>query len=303
MKNSLTEQALGFIGLGVMGAPMAENLLSAGYKLRLFSRSGVPGALSHANAIACSSVAEVVDGCSIVFLMLPDTSNVEDVLFGDTSDGDTSVSSVLRPGQVVVDLSSISPEATQRFAKKIEALGGHYLDAPVSGGEVGARDASLSIFVGGNESIFKTVLPMFQSMGGNINRIGEVGAGQIAKLSNQIMVALNIEAVAEGLVFAQKAGVDPSIVRSALAGGFASSRALEIHGARMISREFEPGFRIELHQKDLNLAIKAAEQHGAILPNLATTQKLFSVAAAQVGSDRDHSAIVTAIENSEDVSF
>jgi len=292
VKNNLTEESFGFIGLGVMGAPMAKNLLDAGYNLRLFSRSGVPELLRHPKAEECQHVADVADGCSIVFLMLPDTSNVEAVLFGDAS-----LSTTLKKDQIIVDLSSISPEATRRFAEKVKALGAHYLDAPVSGGEVGARDASLSIFVGGETSVFARVLPILQSMGSNINLIGDVGAGQIAKLCNQIIVALNIEAVAEGLVFAKRSGVDPSVVRSALAGGFASSRALEIHGDRMISREFDPGFRIELHQKDLNIALNFAKQQGIALPNVVTTQRLFSAAASHIGSDRDHSAIVTAVEN------
>jgi len=277
---------------------MAKNLLDAGYNVRLFSRSGVPGLLRHPNAKECQRVVDVADGCSIVFLMLPDTSNVEDVLFGNAS-----LSTALKKDQVVVDLSSISPEATRTFADKVKALGVHYLDAPVSGGEVGARGATLSIFVGGESPIFDMVLPILQSMGSNINHIGEVGAGQIAKLCNQIIVALNIEAVAEGLVFAQRSGVDAAIVRNALAGGFASSRALEIHGDRMISREFDPGFRIELHQKDLDLALNYAQKHGIALPNVATTQQLFSDAAAQVGSDRDHAAIITAIENMANASL
>jgi len=292
MKTGTSKETIGFIGLGVMGTPIASNLLSAGYTVRMFSRSGIPDALCHAGGNQCESVADVATGCSVIFLMLPDSPNVEEVLFGQGG-----LSRVLRPGQTIVDLSSISPEATREFAEKIRQLQCDYLDAPVSGGEIGAQQATLSIMVGGDQRTFVSVLPMLETIGQNITRIGESGTGQIAKLANQIIVALNIEAVAEGLVFAKKAGADPSAVRSALTGGFASSRALELHGNRMISRSFDPGFRIALHQKDLGLALGTAQKIGVALPNVAMAQQLFSVAAATAGADQDHSAIVVAIEN------
>ena len=200
-------------------------------------------------------------------------------------------------GKVVVDMSSISPIATKEFAKKINDLGCDYLDAPVSGGEVGAKNATLSIMVGGDESVFNKVKPVFELMGKNINLVGGNGDGQTAKVANQIIVALNIEAVAEALVFAAKAGADPAKVRQALMGGFAGSKILEVHGERMVKRTFDPGFRIELHQKDLNLALNSARVLGVSLPNTATAQELFNSCAAHGGKAWDHSAMVKALEN------
>jgi 2-hydroxy-3-oxopropionate reductase len=216
---------------------------------------------------------------------------VEKVLFGEKG-----VSSGLSKGKVVVDMSSISPIATKEFASKINALGCDYLDAPVSGGEVGAKNATLSIMVGGDEAIFEKVRPIFELMGKNINLVGANGDGQTAKVANQIIVALNIEAVAEALLFASKAGADPAKVRQALMGGFAASKILEVHGERMIMRTFDPGFRIELHQKDLNLALNSARALGVSLPNTAAAQELFNSCAAHGGKAWDHSAMVRALE-------
>jgi 2-hydroxy-3-oxopropionate reductase len=223
--------------------------------------------------------------------MVPDTPDVEKVLFGDKG-----VASGLSKGKVIVDMSSISPISTKEFAKKINALGCDYLDAPVSGGEVGAKNATLSIMVGGDEKIFENIKPILDLMGKNINLVGKNGDGQTAKVANQIIVALNIEAVAEALLFASKAGADPAKVRQALMGGFASSKILEVHGERMVKRTFDPGFRIELHQKDLNLALDSARALGVSLPNTATAQELFNSCAAHGGKAWDHSAMVKALE-------
>ena len=282
---------LGFIGLGIMGAPMAGHLIDGGHKVFLQTRSGVPAALTEAGGIACKSAREVAQNADIVITMVPDTPHVESVLFGD--DG---VAAGLRPGKIVVDMSSISPIATKAFAQRINALGCEYLDAPVSGGQVGAKAATLTIMVGGTEQAFAKVKPIFELMGKNITLVGGNGDGQTTKVANQIIVALTIEAVGEALLFASKAGADPAKVRQALMGGFASSRILEVHGERMVKRTFDPGFRIELHQKDLNLALSSARAIGVSLPNTATAQELFNACAANGGAAWDHSALVRALE-------
>ncbi len=282
---------IGFIGLGIMGRPMAANLLRAGHEMFLASRSGVPAELREAGGTACATAREVAAQSEIVIVMVPDTPDVEKVLFGP--DG---VAEGLQKGAVVVDMSSISPIETKAFASRVEALGGHYLDAPVSGGEVGAKAASLTIMVGGPEPVFERVRPVFELMGKNITLVGGNGAGQTTKVANQIIVALNIEAVSEALLFASKAGADPARVRQALLGGFASSRVLEVHAERMIKRTFAPGFRIELHQKDLNLALQGARALGVSLPNTATAQELFNACVAQGGGGWDHSGLCQALE-------
>ena len=282
---------VGFIGLGIMGKPMALNLLKGGHTLYLSSRSGVPQELTAAGGSACANAREVAQKADIIITMVPDTPDVEKVLFGANG-----VAEGLTPGKVVVDMSSISPIETKAFAKRVNALGCEYVDAPVSGGEVGAKGASLTIMVGGTASAFNTVKPLFELMGKNITLIGGNGDGQTTKVANQIIVALNIEAVGEALLFASKAGADPAKVRQALMGGFAASRILEVHGERMIKRTFDPGFRIELHQKDLALALAGARAMGMSLPNTATAQELFNSCAANGGAKWDHSALVRALE-------
>ena len=282
---------LGFIGLGIMGAPMAGHVRAAGHELFVHTRSKVPAALEEAGAVRCTNATEVAQRADIVFLMLPDTPDVEKVLFGEQG-----VAAGLSAGKTVVDMSSISPIETQAFAKRIAAFGCDYVDAPVSGGEVGAKAASLTIMVGASESAFERVQPLLALMGKNITRVGEVGAGQIAKVANQIIVALNIAAVGEALVFASKAGADPAKVRQALMGGFAASRILEVHGERMIKRTFNPGFRIGLHQKDLNLALQGAKALGVALPGTANAAQLMQVCGAQGWDQMDHSALVRALE-------
>ncbi len=282
---------VGFIGLGIMGRPMVANLIKGGHTLFLASRSGVPQELTAAGGKACASAKEVAQKADIIITMVPDTPDVEKALFG--KDG---VAEGLSAGKIVVDMSSISPIETKVFAERIKKSGADYVDAPVSGGEVGAKNAALTIMVGASEAVFAKVKPLFELMGKNITLVGDVGAGQICKVCNQIIVALNIEAVAEALLLASKAGVDPGKVRTALMGGFASSRVLEVHGERMVKRTFDPGFRIELHQKDLNLALSAARALKMSLPNTATAQELFSACQAQGGGKWDHSAMVKALE-------
>jgi 2-hydroxy-3-oxopropionate reductase len=281
---------VGFIGLGIMGRPMAANLITAGHQLFLSSRSGVPSEFA-GKAQACASGREVAQAADVIITMVPDTPHVAEALFG--AEG---VAAGLTAGKLVIDMSSIAPIATREFAKKINALGCDYLDAPVSGGEVGAKNATLTIMVGGPEAAFERARSLFESMGKNITLVGGNGDGQVCKVANQIIVALNIEAVAEALVFASKAGADPARVRQALMGGFAASRVLEVHGERMIKRTFNPGFRIELHQKDLNLALSAAQSLGVSLPNTSTALQLFNGCVAQGGAGWDHSAMVRALE-------
>ena len=282
---------LGFVGLGIMGAPMAGHLRAAGHALFVTTRSQVPSVLIEAGAVACATAAEVAAQAEIVFTMVPDTPDVEKVLFGPGG-----IAQALSPGKVVVDMSSISPMATKEFAARINALGCDYVDAPVSGGEVGAKAASLTIMVGGTEAAFARVLPLLQLMGKNITHVGAVGDGQTTKVANQIIVALNIAAVSEALVFASKAGADPAKVRQALMGGFAASRILEVHGERMIKRTFNPGFRIKLHQKDLNLALQGARELGVSLPQTAGAAQLMQACAAHGLAEMDHSALVQALE-------
>ena len=289
----MTSQPLkiGFVGLGIMGAPMASHLIQAGHQLFVYTLGKMPEAIASSSATQCTSARGVAERADIIIVMVPDTPDVEAALFSEKG-----IAAGLTAGKVVVDMSSISPISTKAFAKKINALGCDYLDAPVSGGEVGAKNATLSIMVGGPEATFERVKPLFELMGKNITLVGGNGDGQTAKVANQIIVALNIEAVAEALLFAARAGADPARVRQALMGGFASSKILEVHGDRMVKRTFDPGFRIELHQKDLNLALSSARALGVALPNTAMAQELFNSCVAYGGKAWDHSAMVRALE-------
>jgi 2-hydroxy-3-oxopropionate reductase len=282
---------VGFVGLGIMGRPMAANLLAGGHALFLHSRSGVPRELTGAGGVACASGREVASRAEVVFTMVPGTADVEAALFGPGG-----IAEGLSAGKVVVDSSSISPAATRAFAARVAALGCEYVDAPVSGGDVGAREATLTIMAGATEAGFARVRPLLALLGRNVTHVGENGAGQTAKVANQIVVALTIEAIGEALLFASRAGVDPAKVRQALLGGFAASRILELHGARMIERRFEPGARIELHQKDLELALAGAREMGLALPGTANAQQLFNACRALGGARWDHSAMVKALE-------
>lgn len=293
MDTAITAAALriGFVGLGTMGTPMAGHLIVAGHQLFAHTLGKMPQSISDSGATQCRSAREAAERADIVFMMVPDTPDVEAALFDESG-----VAAGLSPGKVVVDMSSISPIATKAFAARIGALGCEYLDAPVSGGEVGAKNATLSIMVGGAPATFERIKPLFELMGKNVTLVGGNGDGQTAKVANQIIVALNIEAVAEALLFSARAGADPARVRKALMGGFASSKVLEVHGERMVNRTFDPGFRIELHQKDLNLALASARALGVSLPNTATAQELFNACAAHGGKAWDHSAMVRALE-------
>ena len=283
---------IGFVGLGIMGHPMALNLIKGGHELFVYGKRRLPADVREAGATVRDTLKAIAENAEIVILMVPDTPDVKSVLFdpGGIAEG-------LSAGMIVVDMSSISPIETKLFATEIGKKGCDYLDAPVSGGEVGAKSASLTIMVGGPERAFTKVKPIFDLMGKNITLVGGNGDGQTTKVANQIIVALAIEAVGEALLFASRAGADPTKVRQALMGGFASSRILEIHGERMIKRNFDPGFRIELHQKDLNLALQGARSLSLSLPNTATTQELFNAAAALGGKGWDHSGLVRVLEH------
>jgi len=287
---------IGFIGLGIMGAPMAGHLIDGGHKvITHIHNTPVPDGLKAKGVEEKASLQAVAEAADVIIMIVPDTPQVEAVLFAD--DG---IAAGLSDGKLVIDMSSISPIDTKAFAEKVAAKGCDYVDAPVSGGQVGAEAASLTIMVGATDEGFARAKPLFELMGKNITHVGPIGAGQTTKVANQIIVALNIEAVAEALLFASKAGADPAKVRQALMGGFASSKILELHAERMINRTFDPGFRIKLHQKDLNLALQNAREMGLSLPNTATAQELFNSCAAHGGSDDDHSALVKALERMAD---
>jgi 2-hydroxy-3-oxopropionate reductase len=283
--------SVAFIGLGTMGRPMAERILRSGEQVRCHRIKESSRYLLDLGGVAAQSPVDAVRDADFVVLMLPDTPQVETVLFGEGG-----VVGALKPGSVVIDMSSISPVATREFARKVEAAGAFYLDAPVSGGEIGAREGTLSIMVGGPEAIFERALPLLQKMGKNITRVGDVGAGQVCKVANQVIVGLTIEAVAEALLLAQRAGADIGKVREALMGGFAQSRILEVHGKRMVDGTFNPGFTLKLHRKDLNIATDAARALQLALPNTAATAQLMNAAIAQGLGDRDHSALFAALD-------
>jgi len=290
---------IGFIGTGIMGLPMAQNLQKAGHDIFLSEHHDkAPAALLEGGAVALANPKEVAQEAEFIIVMVPDTPQVEDVLFRENG-----VAEGVGANKIVIDMSSISPTATKQFAEKINATGAQYLDAPVSGGEVGAKAGSLSIMVGGSEESFARALPLFEAMGKNITRVGGNGDGQTAKVANQIIVALNIQAVAEALLFAAKNGADPAKVREALMGGFAGSKILEVHGERMIKGTFDPGFRINLHQKDLNLALAGARELGLNLPNTANAQQVFSTCAALGGSGWDHSGLIKGLEHMSNFSI
>jgi 2-hydroxy-3-oxopropionate reductase len=282
---------IGFIGLGLMGLPMAGHLRNAGHTLHVYARSKSPTELAALGFNACVNPCEVAQRSGIVITMVSDTPDVEQVLFGTHG-----VAEGLKRGSLVIDMSSISPVATKAFALRIAQLGCDYVDAPVSGGDIGAKAATLTIMVGGTEAAFARALPLFEKLGTTITLIGGVGAGQTAKVANQIIVALTIEAVAEALLFASKAGVDPEKVRQALLGGFASSRVLEVHAKRMIERAFNPGFRMALHLKDLNIALDSARQLQLSLPNTASCAQLMNAACAGGLGQRDNTALMQVLE-------
>ena len=283
---------LGFIGLGIMGKPMAQHLLDGGHTL--YVNDKVPECtkeLQGKGANICEGPRDVAAKANVIFLMLPDTPDVEEVLFGTTG-----IAEELRRGSTVIDMSSISPTATRRFSERLLSLGVEMLDAPVSGGQIGAENGTLSIMVGGTQSVFLSYKPLLELMGKNIVYIGHSGDGQVCKMANQIVVAVTLAAVSEALVFASKAGADAAKVRDALLGGFAQSKILEVHGQRMLQRTFEPGFRVRLHKKDLGIALDVARELGVSLLTTAVAQELLNAVSADNGSDLDHSSIVKAVE-------
>jgi 2-hydroxy-3-oxopropionate reductase len=288
----VSAERVGFIGLGIMGKPMAGHLLAAGYPLTVHSRSAPPvDELVAAGASSASSPAEVASASDIVITMLPDTPDVELVLFGD--DG---VEAGAAEGSMVIDMSSIDPIPTRQFCELLAVQGVALLDAPVSGGEKGAIDAALSIMVGGNAEAFARALPLLEAMGKNIVHVGPNGAGQIAKACNQLVVAATIEAVAEALVLAERAGVDPAKVREALLGGFAGSKILEVHGQRMLDRNFTPGFRARLHRKDARIVLDAAKGVDAPLPAFEVVAKQLDTLVDGGGGELDHSGLFTLLD-------
>ncbi|MEQ6888899.1 2-hydroxy-3-oxopropionate reductase [Halomonas sp. CS7] len=283
---------IGFIGLGIMGRPMAGHLLDAGHELTTVKRGTLDETLASKGMQALADPKAVAEASEVIITMVPDTPDVETVLFGEGG-----VIEGLKPGTLVIDMSSIAPIPTQEFAKRVSEAGGEYVDAPVSGGEGGAINAALTIMVGATEEGFQRATPILEVMGKTITHIGGHGAGQTCKVANQIVVALTIEAVSEGLLFASKAGADVAKVRESLLGGLAQSKILDVHGERMIKRTFDPGFKVKLHQKDLNLALEGARTLNLSLPGTANAQQLFQACAAHDGADWDHAGMVRALES------
>ena len=286
-------ERVGFVGLGVMGAPMARHLLSAGYPLTVRSRSPAPvDAIVSEGASRASNAAEVAAASDVVITMLPDTPDVELVLFGD--DG---VASGAAGGSLVIDMSTIDPIATRAFADRLGSGGVAMLDAPVSGGQVGAEAGTLSIMVGGPPDAFERAEPLFEAMGQTIVHVGEGGAGQVTKACNQLVIASAVEAVGEAFVLAVKAGVDPAKVREALLGGFAGSKVLDLHGQRMLDGAFEPGFRSSLMAKDGRIVVEAADRLGAPIPGFRTVAERLEAMLPAGRGDLDYAALVTLLQD------
>ena len=285
-------QTVAFVGLGIMGAPMALNLCKAGHTVRVHARR--PESMTACAQAGCSTHATAADaasGAEVIFIMVSDTHDVQQVLFAANG-----VAQGAKPGAVVVDMSTISPTATQRFAAQLAERGIEMLDAPVSGGDVGAINGTLSIMVGGKAEVFTRVKPLFECMGKNIVHIGDHGAGQVAKACNQIVVGVTIEAVAEALTFARKSGVDAAKVREALLGGFAASRILEVHGKRMLDNNYQPGFKTKLHQKDLNIVLQTAHELGLALPAAALVAQHLNALMGLGDAELDSAAVMKIIE-------
>jgi len=289
---------IGFIGLGLMGKPMVRNLMKSGFELIVHNRSrAAVDELVSEGAEPAASPKEAAVSADVIITMLPEDPHVTEVVSGP----DGVIESIL-PDAVLVDMSTISPTTARRLAKIVASRGAHMLDAPVSGGVEAATEANLTIMVGGNAEIFERVLPVFQKLGKiSVNHIGDHGAGQVTKAANQIIVALTLQAVAEAFIFAQKSGVDPAKVRRAIMGGYAQSRILELHGQRMLERNFQPGGKVRFHRKDLEIVLSVAKETGICLPGTSMISQLFNAVVAHGGSDWDHSAVVTALESMSDV--
>jgi 2-hydroxy-3-oxopropionate reductase len=285
-------KTIGFIGLGLMGRPMAKNLMKAGHRLIVHNRSrAVVDELAAEGATSAFSPKEVAASAEVVITMLPEDSHVEAVVFGNQG-----VIESICPDAVLVDMSTISPTTARKLAEILAARGVHMLDAPVSGGVEAATEATLTIMVGGKPNIFKRILPIFKKIGKNINYIGDHGAGQVTKAANQIIVGITIQAVAEAFIFAKKSGVDPARVHQAVMGGYAQSRVLELHGKRMLDRNFQPGGKVRSHRKDIEIALSVAREQGICLPGTSMISQLFNALAARGGLDWDHSSVIRVLE-------
>lgn len=283
---------VGFVGLGIMGRPMAINLRKAGHSLWVHGRRAASmQPVVEAGATGCASPEDVAKQADVIFVMVSDTPDVQQVVLAEKG-----IINGAKRGSIVVDMSTISPAATREMAAELAKRGVEMLDAPVSGGEVGAVNGTLSIMVGGKKEAFDKVLPLFQAMGKNIVHVGDNGAGQVAKACNQIVVALTIEAVSEALTFARKNSVDAAKVRAALMGGFAGSKILEVHGQRMLDNDFKPGFKVKLHQKDLRIVMEDAGKLGLALPGAALVSQHLNALMGAGDSELDSSAIVKAVE-------
>ncbi|TAJ77318.1 2-hydroxy-3-oxopropionate reductase [bacterium] len=288
----MDQPLIGFIGLGIMGKPMARNLIKAGYSLVVHNRSRpAVHELEREGARAAGNPQEVAAQTEVVITMLPDSPDVEQVVAGERG-----VLAGARPGTLLIDMSSISPVVARRLAAEAEARGLEMLDAPVSGGEVGAINAALSIMIGGKAAAVERAMPIFQALGKNIVHVGECGAGQVTKAANQVVVGLTIAAVSEALVLAAKAGVDPGKVRQALLGGLAQSRILDAYGQKMLERNFKPGFRIRLHEKDLSIALATGKEYGVPLLLTGVVDQMMTTMKATGRGELDHSGLVTLIE-------
>ncbi len=286
-------EKVGFIGLGIMGRPMAKNLMEAGYELVVHNRSPEKAEelAKEGNATAAASPRQVAQACDIVITMLPDSPDVEVVVAGEGG-----VLEGIRDGALLVDMSTISPVVTEELSEKVREKGASMLDAPVSGGDVGAIEGALSIMVGGSEEDFERARPLFDVMGKAATHVGPIGAGQVVKACNQIVVALTIEAVSEALVLGSKGGVTPEKLVEALSGGLAGSAVMEAKKEKFFSHDFEPGFRIELHHKDLGIALAAGREYGVALPATAIVDQMLEALKAKGRGDRDHSALLTLLE-------
>jgi 2-hydroxy-3-oxopropionate reductase len=289
----MANDRVGFVGLGVMGKPMARNLIKAGHELVLHSRTRASvDEVADEGGTAASSPREVAEQADTVILMLPDSPQVRDVL-----DGDDGLLAGARSGSLVVDMSTISPVVTREIAEECGARGIGWVDAPVSGGDVGAREATLSIMAGGSEEDFARAQPLFEALGKTIVHVGPVGAGQVVKACNQVVVALTIEAVSEALVLGSRAGVDPATIIEVLSGGLAANKVMELRGRNLLEHDFTPGFRIDLHHKDLGIALATAREYGVALPNTAAVDQMLQALRSNGRGDRDHSALLTHIED------
>jgi 2-hydroxy-3-oxopropionate reductase len=289
----MAKDRVGFIGLGVMGKPMARNLMKAGHELVLFSRTRASvDEVAEDGGIAADSPRAVAEQADVVVLMLPDSPQVREVL-----DGDDGLLAGAREGSLVIDMSTISPVVTREIAEECGGRGIGWVDAPVSGGDVGAREATLSIMVGGSDEDFARAKPLFEALGKTIVHVGPVGAGQVVKACNQVVVALTIEAVSEALVLGSRAGVDPATIIEVLSGGLAANKVMEVRGRNFLEHDFTPGFRIDLHHKDLGIALATAREYGVALPNTAAVDQMLQALRSNGRGDRDHSALLTHIED------